>query len=140
MMTFNSRELKEGENSIGEFYILLIGMTLGMFLLASANNLLMIYLAFETMSICSYVLAGYTKEVRRASEASLKYVIYGSLASGIMIYGISLIFGLTGTLDLIGINEQLALATGGNELALVTAIILIFAGIAYKISAVPFHF
>jgi NADH-quinone oxidoreductase subunit N len=139
-MTFNSKELRESENSIGEFYILLIGMTLGMFLLASANNLLMIYLAFETMSICSYVLAGYTKEVKRASEASLKYVIYGSLASGLMIYGISLIFGLTGTLTLSSINEYLQIANGGNELAFITAVILIFSGIAYKISAVPFHF
>ena len=138
-MTFNSRELRESKNSIGEFYILLIGMTIGMFLLASASNLLMIYLAFETMSICSYVLAGYTKEVKRASEASLKYVIYGSLASGLMIYGISLLFGLTGTFNLNEINAVLQNFTG-NELALITSGLLIFAGIAYKISAVPFHF
>ena len=138
-MTFNSRELRESSNSIGEFYILLIGMTIGMFLLASANNLIMIYLAFETMSLASYVLAGYTKEVKRASEASLKYVIYGSLASGLMIYGISLLFGLTGTFDLAGINAAIQNSIG-NELALITAGLLIFAGIAYKISAVPFHF
>ena len=138
-MTFNSKELRYGANSLGEFYILLIGMTLGMFLLASASNLLMIYLAFETMSICSYILAGYTKEVKRASEASLKYVIYGSLASGIMIYGISLLFGLTGTFDLAGINIAIQ-NYAGNELALITSGLLIFAGIAYKISAVPFHF
>ena len=138
-MTFNSRELRESKNSIGEFYILLIGMTFGMFLLASANNLLMIYLAFETMSICSYVLAGYTKEVSRSSEASLKYVIYGSLASGLMIYGISILFGLTGTFNLNEINVILQNFTG-NELALITSCLLIFAGIAYKISAVPFHF
>ena len=138
-MTFNSRELRESKNSIGEFYILLIGMTIGMFLLASASNLLMIYLAFETMSICSYILAGYTKEVKRASEASLKYVIYGSLSSGLMIYGISILFGLTGTFNLNEINVILQNFTG-NELALITSGLLIFAGIAYKISAVPFHF
>jgi NADH-quinone oxidoreductase subunit N len=138
-MTFNSKELRESKNSMGEYYILLIGMTLGMFLLASANNLLMIYLAFETMSICSYILAGYTKEVKRASEASLKYVIYGSLASGLMIYGISLLFGLTGSFNLLEINNAIQ-NSAGNELALITAGLLIFAGIAYKISAVPFHF
>ena len=138
-MTFNSKELRESENSMGEFYILLIGMTIGMFLLASASNMLMIYLAFETMSICSYVLAGYTKEVKRASEASLKYVIYGSLASGLMIYGISILFGITGTFDLVAINSILQ-NFNGNELALITAGLLIFAGIAYKISAVPFHY
>ena len=140
IMTFNSKELVEGENRIGEYYILLIGMTIGMFLLASSSNLLMIYIAFETMSICSYVLAGYTKEVRRASEASLKYVIYGSLASGIMIYGISILFGITGSLDLAAINSVLVDSTGNIYLPLVVSVIMIFAGIAYKISAVPFHF
>jgi len=139
MMTFNSKELLKSENSIGEYYILLIGMTIGMFLLASANNLIMIYIAFETMSICSYVLAGYTKEIRRASEASLKYVIYGSLASGIMIYGMSILFGLTGTLDLAAINTALV-NNSSSQLPLITAGLMIFAGIAYKISAVPFHY
>ncbi len=139
IMTFNSKELLQGKNSVGEFYILLIGMTVGMFLLSSSSNLIMIYLAFETMSICSYVLAGYTKEVLRSSEASLKYVIYGSLASGVMIYGISLIFGLTGSFDLSTLATALV-SQPGNNLALIAAILLIIAGIAYKISAVPFHF
>ena len=140
VMTFNSKELVKGKNSIGEFYILLIGMTIGMFLLSSASNLLMIYIAFEMMSIASYILAGYTKEVRRASEASLKYVIYGSLASGVMIYGISILFGITGTFDLATINSVLANSGSAVHLPLVVSGIMIFAGIAYKISAVPFHF
>ncbi len=139
IMTFSSKELLKGKNSIGEYYILLIGMTIGMFLLASSTNLIMMYLAFETMSICSYVLAGYTKEIKRASEASLKYVIYGSLASGIMIYGISLIYGLTGTLDFSLMNTALA-NYNGNMLPLLVGGMMILGGIAYKISAVPFHF
>lgn len=139
LMTFSSKELLQSKNSIGEYYILLIGMTIGMFLLASSTNLIMMYLAFETMSISSYVLAGYTKEVRRASEASLKYVIYGSLASGIMIYGVSLIYGLTGTLDLTSMNAAIANYTG-NTLPLLVAGLMILGGIFYKISAVPFHF
>ncbi len=137
-MTFSSKELLHSKNSVGEYYILLVGMTLGMFLLSSATNLIMIYLAFETMSICSYILAGYTKEVKRASEASLKYVIYGSLASGLMIYGMSIIYGLTGTLDLVAINTIFHTST--NFLAISIATLLILAGFAYKISAVPFHF
>jgi len=140
VMTFNAKELTEGKNRIGEYYILLIGMTIGMFLLSSASNLLMIYIAFEMMSISSYVLAGYTKEVRRASEASLKYVIYGSLSSGVMIYGISILFGITGTFDLAAINTVLANSTSAIHLPLIVSGVLIFAGIAYKISAVPFHF
>lgn len=139
LMTFNSKELLEGKNGMGEYFILLIGMTLGMFLLSSASNLIMIYIAFELMSISSYVLAGYTKEVSRASEASLKYVIYGSLASGVMIYGMSLLFGATGTLSLIGMQHTLA-QFSGNFLPVIIGGIMVFAGIAYKISAVPFHF
>lgn len=139
IMTFNSKELLKGKNSIGEFYILLAGMTLGMFLLSSASNLLMIYIAFEMMSISSYVLAGYTKEIHRASEASLKYVIYGSLASGLMIYGVSILFGITGTFDLSAINSVLT-NYSGSQLPLIVSGIMIFSGIAYKISAVPFHF
>jgi len=141
VLTFNAKELLEGKNSVGEFYILLIGMTIGMFLLSSASNLLMIYIAFEIMSISSYVLAGYTKEVRRASEASLKYVIYGSLSSGVMIYGISILFGITGTFDLAAINTVLVnTVSDGINLPLIVSGVMIFAGIAYKISAVPFHF
>jgi NADH-quinone oxidoreductase subunit N len=94
------------------------------------------------MSISSYILAGYTKEIHRASEASLKYVIFGAVSSGIMIYGISLVYGLTGSLNLFEINQALVTmnASGYNLFALLIASIMIVAGIGYKISAVPFHF
>ena len=138
LMTLGSKELRLGENSIGEYYILLTGMTLGMFLLTSANNLIILYLAFETMSISSYILTGYTKEIKRSTEASMKYVIYGSLASGLMIYGMSLIYGLTGTLNLSTMNFALSFNT--NWLTISIAGLVILAGFAYKISAVPFHF
>ncbi len=139
LMSFFSDELYEKGRTMGEYYSLIIGMTFGMFLLAGANNLVMVYLAIETMSISSYVLAGYTKENHRASEASLKYVIFGAVSSGVMIYGISILYGLTGTLNLFEINE--AIAHGGlNVYALFISTFMILAGIAYKISAVPFHF
>jgi NADH-quinone oxidoreductase subunit N len=114
-------------------------MTLGMFLLSSSSNLIMMYLSIEIMSLSSYVLAGYTKEIKRASEASLKYVIYGAVSSGIMIYGISIIFGLTGSLNLYEINTFLA-NNDVNLWALLIPTLMIIAGIGYKISAVPFHF
>ncbi len=139
VMAFFSKELEEKSHGFGEYYTLTIGMAVGMFLLAGASNLIMIYLAIEIMSMCSYVLAGYTKEVKRSSEASLKYVIYGSLSSGIMIYGISILFGLTGTLNLYEINAVLA-AYDGTLLPVLASGLMILAGIAYKISAVPFHF
>ena len=139
LMSLFSDELWKESRSMGEYYTLILGMTIGMFLIAGAGNLIMIYLALETMSLSSYVLAGYTKEIKRASEASLKYVIYGSTASGLMIYGISLMFGLTGTLNICEMNAALA-HYDGNTLALITSSLMIIAGIAYKISAVPFHF
>jgi NADH-quinone oxidoreductase subunit N len=91
------------------------------------------------MSISSYILAGYTKEIKRASEASLKYVIFGAVSSGIMIYGMSILFGLTGSLDLAGINAYLQV-NEVNHLAVLLSGLMIIAGIGYKISAVPFHF
>ncbi len=139
LMSFFSKELYETTEGVGEYFTLITGMTIGMFLLASASNLIMIYLAIETMSISSYILAGYTKEIRRASEASLKYVIFGAVSSGIMIYGMSILFGLTGTLNLFDINTFL-LSNEVNMVPLMLSGLMILAGFAYKISAVPFHF
>lgn len=139
LMSLFSKELYSDDRSLGEYYNLITGMTFGMFLLAGSNNLIMIYLAIETMSLASYVLAGYTKEIKRASEASLKYVIFGALSSGIMIYGISLLFGLTGSFNLLEINQYIVL-NGVSDTALIISVLMILAGFGYKISAVPFHF
>jgi len=138
-MSFYYKELFENNRKIGEYYSIIIAMTFGMFLLVGSNNLIMVYLAIETMSISSYILAGYTKEIHRASEASLKYVIFGAVSSGIMIYGISIIYGLTGTLNLFEINQVIS-AGQINHWALLISSMMIIAGIGYKISAVPFHF
>jgi NADH-quinone oxidoreductase subunit N len=137
--SLQSKELNNGKRKLGEFYSLLIAMTLGMLLMSGASNLLMMYLSLELTSISSYILSGYKKEVANSSEASLKYVIYGALSSGLMIYGISIIYGLTGSLSIYGINE--VLLTGSvSRLALIVANILMLVGFGYKISAVPFHF
>jgi len=107
--------------------------------MAGASNLLMMYLAVELSSITSYILSGYTREAPDSSEASLKYVIYGGLSSGVMIYGISIIYGLTGAFDIYQINK--VLASGGiNDATLLIAGIMTLVGFGYKISAVPFHF
>ena len=134
-----SNELHVGSRRLGEYYSLLVSLTLGMFLMTGASNLLMMYLAIELTSLSSYILAGYTKEADDSSEASLKYVIYGAVSSGMMLYGISILYGLTGAVDIYGIN--LALRGGSvNSLALVIAGVLMVVGFGYKISAVPFHF
>jgi len=125
VISFFSDELYKEHRRLGEYFTLILGMTFGMFLLAGATNLVMIYLAIETMSISSYILTGFTKEVKRSSEASLKYVIFGAVSSGVMIYGISILYGLTGSLNLYEIN--IALSKGGiNIFALVISSIMIF--------------
>ncbi len=139
LMSFESKELIEKGGNLGEFYTFLVGMSFGMFLVTGATNLILIYLAIETMSISSYILSGYTKEIRRASEASLKYVIFGAISSGLMIYGISLLFGQTGTLNLYEIKNFLAI-NKVDTFPFFVSTMLILAGFAYKISAVPFHF
>jgi NADH-quinone oxidoreductase subunit N len=131
---------------VGEFYALLMAVVLGLFLMASATNLLTIYLSIELVSMTSYVLAGFRKSDRKAAEASLKYVIYGSVASGVMLFGMSYLYGLLGTADVLAFGPQLAAVTAAAgpagaavRLALVIALVFVTAGIGYKIASVPWH-
>lgn len=134
-----SDEMNNHKRKLGEYYSLLIALTLGMMLMTGATNLLMMYLSLELTSLTSYILSGYMKESDSSSEASLKYVIYGAFSSGLMLYGISIIYGLTGSLDIYGINAVLR-AGDVNAVALILAGVLTMVGFGYKISAVPFHF
>jgi NADH-quinone oxidoreductase subunit N len=132
-----------------DFYTLLLGSTLGMCLMASANHLMTVFLAVEMASVPSYVMAGIIKGRRRASEASLKYAVYGAGAAGVMLYGISLLAGLTGSAHLptiatklaaMDIPAQISSGNGGTIMVLVLAGLMITVGLAFKLSAVPFHF
>ncbi len=134
-----SSEIQKISDRTGEYYTLVFGMILGMLFMVSASDLIMIYIAVELLSLSSYVLAGFTKLRDRNSEASLKYLIYGAASSGLMLFGMSIIYGLTGTTNLLAINDVLQ-SVNPNTLAFSFAIILIFAGIGFKISAAPFHF
>jgi NADH-quinone oxidoreductase subunit N len=133
------RELDANKRRIGEYYMLITAMMLGMFIMAGATNLLLMYLALELTSISSYILAGYTKRARDSAEASLKYVLYGAVSSGMLIYGVSILYGITGATDIYGVNA--ALQNGDfNPMALLAAGILIIAGFGYKVTVAPFHF
>jgi NADH-quinone oxidoreductase subunit N len=142
-----ARATEFGPLRLGVFYALLLSIVLGMFLMASSLDLLMLYLAVEMVSLPSYAIAGYKPGDRRAAEASLKYVIYGGVASGIMLFGLSYIYGLTGTTSLLGLGARLdglampAVAGGqaGLRVALMAAVIFVLCGIGYKIAAVPWH-
>jgi NADH-quinone oxidoreductase subunit N len=114
-------------------------MILGMFFMASASDLILIYISIELLSLSSYVLAGFVKNTVRSSEASLKYVIYGGVSSGIMLFGISLIYGLTGTTNLYEINSIVQIQSFPYITFLIAAL-FITVGFGFKISAAPFHF
>jgi len=127
-----------------EFYALLITATIGFTLMAAATDLIMIYVALETASISSYVLAGFLTGSKRSSEAGMKYFIYGAFATGVMLYGMSLLYGLTGQTNIYVIGERFSgTALGANPSA--NAVVLLAAamtvvGFGFKIAAVPFHF
>ncbi len=128
-----------------DFYCLLLGATLGMMLMASANHLLMIYVAVEMASLPSYALAGFLKGRRQSSEAALKYVVYGGGAGGVMLYGISLLAGKFGTAYLPDVATAFVTAVypAGHVVfdpVLVLGTLFVMVGIAFKLSAVPFHF
>ena len=124
----------------GEFHALVLALTLSNLLLAAANDIVMLYLALEMVSITSYVLVAYLKGDRMSNEASLKYLLFGAVSTGSMLYGLSLLYGLTGTTSLPEIRDILAIGIPGDQTGLFVATLLIVAGFGFKIAAVPFHF
>ncbi len=123
-----------------EMSLLLVCVTFGMSLMAIASNLLMLWLGVETVSIVSFVLAGFRRDNLRSNEASFKYLVYGSLASGLMLYGMSLIYGFAGSLYYADLSKYFMLHSGELPYTLALSLLLVFAGLAYKVSAFPMHF
>jgi len=128
-----------------DFYTLVLGSTLGMCLMASANHILMLFMAVEMASVPSYALAGLLKGRKASSEAALKYAVYGAGAAGIMLYGLSLLAGVLGTCHLPSMAIELAKVAhvgsdGGSVMVLSLGGLMLAVGLAFKLSAVPFHF
>jgi len=125
----------------GEFYALLLAVTISNLLLAAANDIAMLYLALEMVSVTSYVMVAYLKGDRFSNEASLKYVLFGAVSTGVMLYGFSLLYGLAGTTSIPELREFLAgeLPAEGR-FALYLVALLVTAGFGFKTAAVPFHF
>jgi NADH-quinone oxidoreductase subunit N len=137
LMAFSSRQLKNAEGK-WEFVALLSGFGIGMAMMASSMNLLMIYLSMELLSVMSYLLVSYTKSERRSKEAGLKYVIYGSIASGFMLYGMSILYGISHSLNL----REIAITFINFNYPPVTvyvATLFVLAGFGFKIAMVPMH-
>ncbi|MBF0490083.1 MAG: NADH-quinone oxidoreductase subunit N [Candidatus Omnitrophica bacterium] len=126
------------EEHKGEYFFFILSLTVSLMLAVSSRSLLMVYITVEAVSIISYILIGYFRNDKFSSEAGLKYFLFGALSTGIMLYGVSLIYGLCGSLDL---NMIANLAQGGHVFlpAFILAVVFILVGLAFKCSLVPFH-
>jgi NADH-quinone oxidoreductase subunit N len=121
-----------------EFPVLMLFSTVGMMIMAAASNLMTLYLGLELMSLGLYVLAAFARDDVRSSEAGLKYFVLSALASGLLLYGISLVYGFSGTMDMASLRDLL-LKPEGASAGLVVGIVFVLVGLAFKVSAVPFH-
>jgi NADH-quinone oxidoreductase subunit N len=134
-----SVKLRIHSKGMGEYYLVLLGMTVGMVFMTMARNLLMMYIALEMVSLPAYALTAYARMKQKGAEAALKYVIYGCFASGLMLYGISWLYGFTGTLDPLSPLFASGLTTVGTWPATLM-MALVLGGFAFKVGALPFHF
>ena len=129
--------LRERNLYKGEVPVLILLATAGMMVLVSAGNLVMVYLGLELLALCSYGLVALNRDDGLSAEAAIKYIVLGSLASGLLLYGMSLVYGATGTLDLAGIHA--AAPQVANSTLLLTGMVFVVAGLAFKLGAAPFH-
>ncbi len=127
----------DGDYYQGEFYVLMLTSLLGMLVMTTARDMISIFVALETISIPTFVMAGWRKHDRKSNEASIKYYLIGVISSALMLYGMSLVFGLTGSTLLSEISTKVASI---DEPLLIVAVFLTLVGFAFKVSAVPFHF
>ena len=125
-----------GDDLRPEYPVLILLSACGMGMMVSATDMLTLYVGLELQSLAAYVLASFMRRDARSAEAGLKYFVLGALASGILLYGISLVYGFSGTTDFTGIAEAYA---GPRSMGLMFGLVFVFAGLAFKISAVPFH-
>ncbi|OBQ12319.1 MAG: NAD(P)H-quinone oxidoreductase subunit 2 [Anabaena sp. LE011-02] len=134
------RYVEQSGTPLAEFIAILMTATLGGMFLSGANELVMIFISLEALSISSYLLTGYTKRDPRSNEAALKYLLIGASSTAVFLYGVSLLYGLSGgQTELTAIAQGIATANVGQSLGLVIALVFVIAGIGFKISAAPFH-
>jgi NADH-quinone oxidoreductase subunit N len=129
---------ERGTEHANEYPVLILFSAVGMSVMVSATNLMSLYVGLELLSLASYVLASYRRSDDRSAEAGLKYFVLGALASGILLYGMSLLYGFTGTMSFAGLAAAFA-RDGFQSLGLLFGLVFLLSGIAFKVSAVPFH-
>ncbi len=138
VVLLSTNEIEEGGYHQGEYYVMLLSSILGMVMMASSRDLISVFIALEFLSIPAYMMAAWRKRDLRSNEAGVKYYLLGVFASAVMLYGMSLLYGATGSTKLITIGEQI---TGKGKLGgiEVMGIVFVIVGFAFKVSAVPFH-
>lgn len=136
---YSRHYLDERQIPSGDYYVLGLFSTLGMMVLVSAYSLLTIYLGLELLSLPLYAMVAMRRKEGDASEAAMKYFVMGSIASGMLLYGLSLIYGATGQLNLLDISNAIAVRWEENHLLLVFALVFVLTGVGFKLAAVPFH-
>ena len=137
-MMLSIDHMKDEEN-IGEYYVLMLFAMLGMMLMVSSNNFITMYLGMELMALSIYVLVGYQRDVLRSNEAALKYFILGALSSGMLLYGVTFLYGVTGSFDFATMGTALATAGDKAHMPIMLGLVFVIAGLGFKISMAPFH-
>ncbi len=137
-LVYSRRYLADRGMLRGEFFVLALFATLGMAVMISANHMLVLYLGLELMSLCLYAMVALNRDSLASTEAAMKYFVLGALASGLLLYGMSMIYGATATLDLVQMAQ--AIATGqANAVVLAFGLVFVVAGLSFKLGLVPFH-
>jgi NADH-quinone oxidoreductase subunit N len=137
VLLLSARYFREGRYYQGEYYFLLLSSFLGMLTISSSRDLLMLFISLELVTAPAWLMAGFRKRDPRSNEAALKFFLIGILSTAVMLYGMSLIYGVTGSLELGEIARQLQ---GQADAIAVAAVLFVVAGFAFKVSSVPFHF
>ena len=138
VFVYSRRYLKQRNIFKGEFYVLGLFGLLGMMVMISANHLLSIYLGLELLSLSLYAMVAFDRENKNASEAAMKYFVLGAIASGMLLYGMSMIYGMTGSLNIMEISATLK-NIESNNIVLIFGLVFVVIGLAFKLGAVPFH-
>jgi len=134
-----SLDFMEKEANVGEYYCLMLFAVLGMMLMVSSNNFMTMYLGLELMALSVYVLVGYQRDLLRSSEAALKYFILGSLSSGMLLYGITFLYGVTASFNFVTIGHALVDANNSAHGVVMLGLVFVLAGLVFKVSVAPFH-
>lgn len=136
-LSYSSKDIYTNLKS--EFAIMSVGILIGGMLLASSNNMLTLYLGIETLSILSYVMASFKRDESTSTEAGMKYMLYGGLSAGVMLFGISHLYGVLGSIQFVDMVTKLPGLEGANLAIVMVSFMLFFVGLGYKISVFPFH-